>query len=213
MSSSATSQPMIHHLAIAPGVPSTRLAQVLTVKREQAPEVSVRVHEVSAGELRAGLQDGCYDVGLSLTDETDVEVDLSSQPWWRERMVAVLPAGFPLAAQAELTLDDLLRFSMLRWPAEACDALEQRISALSGGRRDGVREVTSFDMLALQVAAGYGVGVTAESRSARAGGWGITMRPLSDGPYELVTYLSWAATRSNPIAEQFIQRMSLIAAI
>ena len=211
MSSSATPQPMILHLAIAPGVPSTRLAQLLTVQRDQAPEVSVRVHEVSAGELRAGLQDGCYDVGLSLTDEADVE-GLSSQPWWRERMVAVLPAGFPLAAQAELTLDDLLRFSMLRWPAEACDALEQRISALSGGRQDAIQNVTSFDMLALQVAAGYGVGVTAESRSARAGGWGITMRPFSDGPFELVTYLSWSATRSSPIAEQFIQRMRLIAA-
>lgn len=211
MSSSATSQPVILHLAIAPGVPTNRLAQALKVQREQAPEVTVRVHEVSAGEMRAGLQDGCYDVGLSLTDEADVE-DLSSQPWWRERMVAVLPARFSLMAQADLSLDDLLRFPVLRWPAEACHALEQQLSALGGGRRDAIQEVTSFDMLALQVATGYGVGVTAESRSARAGGWGITMRPFSDGPYELVTYLSWAATRSNPIAEQFIQRMRLIAA-
>lgn len=210
MSSSATSQPVILHLAIAPGVPTNRLAQVLNVQREQAPEVTVRVHEVSAGELRAGLQDGCYDVGLSLIDEADV--DLSSQPLWRESMVAVLPAGFPLMAQADLTLDDLLRFSVLRWPAETCNALEQRIAALSGGRRAAIQDVTSFDMLALQVAAGYGVGVTAESRSARAEGWGITMRPFSDGPYKLVTYLSWATARSNPIAEPFIQRMRLIDA-
>lgn len=210
MSSSATSQPMLLHLAIAPGVPSTRLAQLLILQREQAPQVTVRVHEVSAGELRAGLQDGCYDVGLSLIDEADVE-DLSSQSWWRERMVAVLPAGSPLMAQADLTLDDLLRFSVLRWPAEVCDALEKRISALSGGRRAAIQDMTSFDMLALQVAAGYGVGVTAESRGAREG-WGITMRPLSGGSYELVTYLSWATARSNPIAEQLIQRMRLIAA-
>lgn len=205
MTSSATSQPMILHLAIAPGVPSTRWAQVLTVQREQAPEVSIVVHEVSAGELRAGLQDGCYDVGLSLTDEADVE-GLSSQPWWRERMVAVLPVGSPLMAQADLTLDDLLQFSVLRWPAEACDALEQRISALSGGRRDAIQNVTSFDMLALQVAAGYGVEVTAESRSARAGGWGITMRPFSDGPYELITHVS-TPTRCLHEVDQFVQRV------
>lgn len=210
MSPSVTSQPTALNLAIAHGVPCQRLSQVFALQREQAPEVAVKVHEVSSGELRAGLQAGWYDVGLSLTMGADL--DFSCEPLWRERMVAVLPAESPLIVQADLSLDDLLQFSVLRWPAEACDALEERLSALSGGRRDAIQDVTSFDMLALQVAAGYGVGVTAESRSDRLAGWGITMRPISDGFYELVTSLVLAASRSSPVAEQFVQRMRRIAA-
>ena len=208
MSSSATSQPMILHLGIARGVPSTRLAQLLAVQREQAPEVSVRVHEVSAGELRAGLLEGCYDVGLSLTDETDV--GLRSQPLWRERMVAVLPAGFPLMAQGDLSLDDLLQFSVLRWSAEACDALEQRISVL-GGRRDAIQQVTSFELMALLVAAGYGVGVAAESRVAKSQAWGVAACPMGDGPFDLTTWLLRHGGQPDPMVEQFTARVLQVA--
>lgn len=182
---------------------------MFALQREQAPEVAVKVHEVSAGELRAGLQAGWYDVGLSLNMGADL--DFSCEPLRRERMVAVVPAGHASLGRAGLHLEDLLQFPMLRWSAETCDALEQHMSVLFAGREPGIREVTSFEMMALLVSAGYGVGITAESRSDRLAGWGITMRPISNGSYELVTCIVLAASRSSPVAEQFVQRMRRIA--
>ncbi len=44
------------------------------------------------------------------------------------------------------------------------------------------RAMTSFEMMVPWVAAGYGVGVSAQWRSEHGHGWGIAMRPLADGP-------------------------------
>ncbi len=209
MSSSATSQSMTLNLAIAHGVPCLRLAHLFALQREQAPEVVVRVHEVSPGGLKAGIQDGAFDVGLSLANGVDPA--LLSEPLWRERMVAVVSAETTTMDEASLYLEDLFQFPVLRWSAETCDALERQISVLSAARARAIQEVTSFEMMALLVSAGYGVGITAESRSARSGGWDIRMRPISNGSYELATYLLLPAARSEPVAEQFVQRMRQFA--
>ena len=68
------------------------------------------------------------------------------------------------------------------------------------------RRVTSFEMMALWVAAGYGVGVSARSRIERAHGWGITVRPLADGPYEIVTYLQRPQGQADSVSERFERR-------
>jgi len=47
-------------------------------------------------------------------------------------------------------------------------------------------------MLALWVAAGYGIGITVQSRITRTRAWDICMRPLlsdSGNPFEVVTHM------------------------
>jgi len=44
-------------------------------------------------------------------------------------------------------------------------------------------------MLASWVATDYGVGVTAQSRINHARAWKICLRPFTDAPYEVLTYL------------------------
>ena len=56
-------------------------------------------------------------------------------------------------------------------------------------RRFSIQVVTSFEMMAMMVVAGLGVGISAHSRITQAQAWGICLRPLADGPYEVVALL------------------------
>ncbi|VFR90262.1 Regulatory protein, LysR-family [plant metagenome] len=73
--------------------------------------------------------------------------------------------------------------------------------------------MASFEMLALKVAAGYGVGISAQSRVARAHEWGISTRPLADGPYEIVTHLQRREGETSPASERFERRARQVAAM
>jgi hypothetical protein len=66
-------------------------------------------------------------------------------------------------------------------------------------------------MLALWVAAGYRVGVSAQSRIENAREWGITMRLLADGPFEIVTYVLRARTHPGSVPERFERRALQVA--
>lgn len=71
--------------------------------------------------------------------------------------------------------------------------------------------MTSFELVATWVAAGYGVGLSARSRIEHAHGWNLAMRPLADGPYEIVTHLVRPNGRVNPVAERFERRALQVA--
>ena len=196
-------------LAIAPGVPSSRFSALLALQREQEPEVAIALSKVSGEALIAELREGRYDAGMSL--HGGVGSSLNSQPLWRERMAAAMPLRYPLLNRARLTIDDLLDYPVFRWPTEVCPALDQRMSSCSPGHPRDIRDVTSFELMALWVAAGYGVGVSAQSRIARARAWGICLRPLPDDPCEIVTHLLLPAEHHTSAAERFMRRALQVA--
>ena len=200
----ATIQFSSFRLAISPGVPSSYLSALLVLQRAEEPEVNVAFSEVSAADLVAGLHEGRYDAGLSLQGLNDPP--LKSQSLWTENMAVAMPLRSPLLDQTTLTIAELQDYLVFRWEAESCSLLEQRLSALRPADRQNIRSVTSFEMMALWVAAGYGVGVSAQSRIEHARAWEITMRPLSDGPYQIVTHLLLPNRRASPISERFERR-------
>jgi len=75
-----------------------------------------------------------------------------------------------------------------------------------------VKEVTSFDLLAVLVAAGFAVGIAPRSHIARARGWGVAMRPLTNGPYLISTQLLRKANGSARAVERFAERAVKVAA-
>lgn len=208
----ATSRSPNFRLGIAPGVPSLRLSALLALQRAHEPEVMLALSEVSGEELTAGLWEGRYDAGLSLQGVAEPWV--SSQPLWSENMAVAMSLRCPLLDQAMLTIAELLAldYPVFRWQAETCPLLDQRLSSFLPGKPQKVQRVTSFELLVLWVAAGHGVGVSAQSRIEHAHAWGITMQPLSDGPYEVTTYLlrssNWPPT---PALERFGRRAHTVA--
>ena len=199
-----TSQPAHLRLAIAPGVSSSQLSALLALQRAKEPEVSIAFFEVAGDELLDGLREGRYDVGMSLQGASAPA--LETQPLWTEHMAAAMPLRFPLRDQTAITIADLQNYPIFRWEAETCSSLDRRLLSLQAADQQNLQYVTSFEMMALWVSAGYGVGVSAQSRIKHAHGWGVSMRPLDDGPYEIVTHLHRPQGQANPVSERFERR-------
>jgi DNA-binding transcriptional LysR family regulator len=49
-------------------------------------------------------------------------------------------------------------YPVYRWQAEACSLLDERLASLMPVDQKNIQRVTSFEMMALWVAAGYGIG-------------------------------------------------------
>ncbi|MDH1177225.1 LysR family substrate-binding domain-containing protein [Achromobacter mucicolens] len=204
-----TSQPAQLRLAIAPGVSSSQLSALLALQRAEEPEVSIAFSEVAGDELLDGLREGRYDVGMSLQGASDPA--LETQSLWIEHMAVAMPLRFPLLDQASLTIADLQNYPIFRWRDEACSSLDRRLLSLQAADQQNLQYVTSFEMMALWVSAGYGVGVSAQSRIKHAHGWGVSMRPLDDGSHEIVTHLHRPQGQANPVSERFERRALHVA--
>ena len=205
----ATCQSSHFRLAIASGVPSSWLSTLLALQRAEEPGVTISFFETSGEDLVTGLHEGRYDAGMSLQSVSDRS--LKSQPLWIENMAVAMPLRFSSLDPTKLTIAGLLDYPVFRWQIESCPLLDQRLSSLNAADEQNVQHVTSFEMMAMWVAAGYGVGISAQSRIEHAHGWGISMLPLSDGPYEIVTYLQWPNERASSLVERFERRALQIA--
>ena len=196
-------------LAVAPGVPSPHLSALLARQRAEEPDVALTFFEVAGDVLLEGLREGHYDAGVSLQDSGDPA--LKAQPLWTENIAVAMPMRFRLLDQAKLTIADLQDYPIYRWQAENCPLLDEKLASLMPLDQENIQQVTSFEMMALWVAAGYGVGVSARSRIEHGHGWGITMRPLADGPYEIVTYLQRPHAQTDAVFERFERRALEVA--
>src|SRR3546814_17954069 len=118
--------------------------------------------EVTGHALLQGLREGRYDVGVSLQDSSDP--DLNAQPLWAENMAVAMSASLCLPNRAKLTIADLHDYPVYRWQAEVCQPLDERLASVMPAAQEETQRVTSFEMVALWVA---------RSEERRVGkGWG-----------------------------------------
>ena len=205
----ATSQFPKLRLAIAPGVPSSRLSALLALQRAEEPEVSVAFFEVTSGELISGLHQGRYDAGVSLQAVGDPSLICHSL--WSENVALAMSLRSGLLDHAKLTISNLQDYPLFRWKPEACPMLDQQLLALAPTGKQSVQYVASFEIMALWISSGYGIGISGQSRIERAHGWGITMRPFADSLYEIGTYLQRPHGQADSVVERFERRALQIA--
>ena len=208
---SAPDQSPILRLAVSADTLSPRLASLLALQRAEEPETIILLQEVAAGDLVRGIEDGTYDVGMALA-ATTTAFAMNAQPLWADELALAVPLRSPLLAYPEVPLDALLRYPLLQWCLRACDALSKQVAARFGPEMHSVKEVTSFDLLAVLVAAGFAVGIAPRSHIARARGWGVAMRPLANGPYLIGTQLLRKSDGSARAVERFAERAVKVAA-
>lgn len=190
---------------------SPRLASLLALQRAEEPATLILPQEVAAGDMIRGLEEGTYDAGIALAGTMAVSA-MNAQPLWSDELALAVPLRSPLLAYTEVPLDALLHYPLLQWCLRACDALSQQVTARFGPEMHPVKEVTSFDLLAVLVAAGFAVGIAPRSHIARARGWGVAMRPLANGPYLIGTQLLRKPHGSAPAVERFAERAEKVAA-
>ncbi|MCC4113966.1 LysR family substrate-binding domain-containing protein [Aromatoleum toluclasticum] len=208
---SASNQPSILKLAVAADVLSPQLATLLALQRAEEPETVIVLQEVASGDLVYGLEDGRYDIGMMLA-ATTTPLALNSQPLWVDELALAIPLRSPLLAHAEVSLDALLHYPLLRWCLRACDALSQQVDALFGSEERSAQEIASFELMVVLVAAGYGVGIAPRSCVVQARCRGVAMRPLANGPYLIRTQLLQSSHECAPAVRRFAERAAKVTA-
>lgn len=204
-----SSLPSALTLGVSSGTFPAQLAALLALQRAEEPETPILLKEVSPGDLLQGLETGRYDAGI--TWAIPASPTLSSQPFWRDQLAVALPALSPLLACASIPLEELLRYPMIGWCPQACEALSLQVEALIG-HLDAAFTATTFELMTVLVAAGYGIGLAPRERVSQARQWGVVMRPLAEGPHWIGMSLLRLACGATPAVERFARRAERIAA-
>ncbi len=195
----AAGQANSYHLAICDGLTQPRLAAFLANLREEQPEISVRISEVTLAEQLRGLRDGTFDIGFSrMSSAVD---DIVSVPLWQERLVLAIPRRHPLLAYARVPLEELLRYPLVGCHPEVCEGYFHSIENLLRGssvQPTFVEQATSLSMLMTLVAAGYGVGFVTTPQSDACKCSDVVTRPISMQSPMLTTFLLRKMRKDTP---------------
>ncbi|MFC6287654.1 LysR family transcriptional regulator [Nocardioides sp. GCM10027113] len=167
---------------------STLLVPAVSAFQGSSPGASVEVVHVQQAEIDLGLGDGSLDLGLvTVLGADEPPLGLVDSTLAHGRPVVVLPAEHPLAAQDEVTVDQLRReqFVMMR-PGYLMHDLAQRVF---GSRLPATCHSTDgAEMGKVMVAEGLGVTLL-PTFSITGDPWEsaglITHRPLAEDPSSL----------------------------
>ncbi len=148
-------------------VPSTLyglLPELIRRFRQAAPGIEVGVSEFITMEQAGALKLGRIDVGfgrLQLNDPAIASVTLFNEP-----LLAALPMGHPLLAQASIGLADLAQAGLIVYPARPRPSYADQVLAIlaeRGLRPAVVKEANEMQTALGLVAAGIGVALVPAS--------------------------------------------------
>ncbi|MBB5236156.1 LysR family transcriptional regulator [Deinococcus budaensis] len=181
------------------------LPEIVRSFREQFPNVSVDLRELTAQEQEAALRGGMIDVGLMLLPVRDPALD--SRPLWRQPLVAALPAGHRLARRRRLRIGDLAHEPFVFFPrhlrATYFDQVMRWCSG-AGFTPNVVQEAIEIPTLLSLVAAGVGVFLPIEF-FGRLSLPGVVYRPVEDAPVvEIVAVWRREEPGGGPIVRAFL---------
>jgi DNA-binding transcriptional LysR family regulator len=207
-----------HHgtlrIGLSGNVGRTRLASLLALCRQEAPEVSVRLTELPLSQLLRGLDAGLFDAGVAPVGH--VEGEIVAAPLWRDAFLVALPARHPLLAYKEVPLREVVNYSLVLCDPHACDGCYGQREHLfrSVEVQPVVAEYVSTHSLMLAlVAAGYGVGLSSAAHLESGVQTDVVARPLAEPHAVLTTYLLWPRGDIQKPLRQFIDRAERVAGV
>lgn len=180
------------------------LPRVVRAYRKRFPGVTVALRELSPNEQLAALKEERIQVGLM---RLPLKVAmLASTPFYREPLVAVLPAEHPLASRKRIPLKALAKDPFIIVPRS--QGLGGEDLVLGACLRAGFTPLVAQEALELQsvigyVAAGFGVSLlpSASRRLAHGGVAFVTLAP----PVEQVEMASvYLAGNQSPLLAGFL---------
>jgi DNA-binding transcriptional LysR family regulator len=163
--------------------------------RKQWPGVDVRLIERGSNLTVASVKNGSIDLGVVVTNLADVS-GLQSVVIERLRVVAAVPAAWPVAAQRSIRIDDLAQYPLIMFPQQMSQPV---FAAFEAARREAglSPRVTQqarhpYTMLNL-VANELGIGLMLDS-ARYLPVQGVTFIDIEDvpGSYETEVSLVWA---------------------
>jgi DNA-binding transcriptional LysR family regulator len=181
--------------------------------RRARPGVALELRErATVDQLRAVLA-GVADVGL-VRPPIDDDGVLSAQTVLRERTIAALPAGHPLASLTRVPIRRLAAEPLVQFPRDQAPGFHDLLIGALAGTGAGPRVIQyAPEMLTIigLVAAGTGVSLVPESVKRLALD-GVTYRPVSGAPRSELVAITRAGDQSS-LVRAFVSEAAGAAAV
>jgi DNA-binding transcriptional LysR family regulator len=120
-----------------------------------------------------------------------------------------LPARSPLLVHSQIPLEEVVDYPLIMWCPLACKEISRQVHDLLTSVKDAVeivQYVPSFELMAVLVAAGYGIGLSGRAHIAADRNSQIVMRPLRGQPPQLTTHLVYLEMLECPRVRRFARR-------
>lgn len=158
---------------------SAELPRTLGAFLIENPDLDVELQELSSDSVIDSLRRGTADLGI-VADYVDT-AGLVVRPWRDDRLVALLPARWPMGRRRSITFGELLERPLIGLSRHSGLTRFLAAQASRSGRvpRHRVR-LGGFDAIAALVAAGVGAAVMPQSAATRYSGAGTRVIALSD---------------------------------
>ncbi|HCE5827406.1 TPA: LysR family substrate-binding domain-containing protein [Pseudomonas aeruginosa] len=194
-------------IAVSFGAITAPLAELLAKQRAEEPGTEILLIETTFSDQTQGLEDGRYDLAFAVAPAT--KPTLHAEMLWRDEIAVAVPPRSPLLEFEEIPLQRAAQYPLVLWSTEHCPPLCQKVQELLDSANTALNiidHVKSFELMAVLVAAGYGIGFAGKSRIDAARKLGVVMRPLAGSPNDLSTYLLRTHNAPSSFTERLIKR-------
>lgn len=195
-------------IALSDGLVPQRLAALLSLCREQEPEVDIRLFEIPLAKQIQGLRSDLYDAGFARSDE--VGEGILSTAVWNDPIVLAVPARHPLLIHKSIPLEEVVHYPLVLCHPQACEGHYRQIERLlrTVQKLPVVAEhVATVELMLALVSAGYGLGFACEAQMAACRHAEVVLRPLAGTPPPLTTYLLRPDTEPSAQLSRFVERV------
>jgi len=177
------------------------ITSLLSTWRCNHPNVLLTVFEMNDRDLAAALEERRVDVALMMSHT--VWPRAASVPLYRDRLLAALPVGHPVAEEPSVTWDALREEIILvqGWE-ESQAARELYASFLGSGVRFHTHAASKQSVFAL-VGAGFGVTLATAGQSEAAFP-GVVFKPIDDPDASVQIVLAWLPELEDATVGRFV---------
>ena len=178
--------------------------ELLREFRDHAPDITLRLQEGGTSEQLRQLEDGRLDVGFVRAPRLPAE--LTKETVMEEPVMVALPDLHPLAAQTDVTLDDLRGQPLVLLTRVGSPGLRAALAEtidLLGGEDNIVQEASEMHTLIGLVAAGAGISLVPESVRALMRR-GVSYRAIVGDRPSVVLEMAWRRADESPLLAAFL---------
>lgn len=190
-------------VGIIPTVSGIDVPDTLRRFRLDHAAVRVRLHVGGSDELVAGIRTGDVDVAVLGLPDGVVPDGVRSKVIRRDRHVAIVSKGHPLAERASVDLTRLADETFVDFPIDTPGRAQTDLAFGDAGlERDVAFEVMAIDVLAALVRSGLGIALL-PSAVAPANDPDLVVVPVRGGPSR-AEHLAWSDFNPSPAAVAFL---------
>ncbi|MFD0889732.1 LysR substrate-binding domain-containing protein, partial [Streptosporangium algeriense] len=195
-------------VGLIPTVAAVDIPEALRVFRERYPHVRISLRVGASEDLTEQVRQGTDDVAFLGLPTTARPEGVAVRELARDRLVAVVSPGHPLAAEPTVTLRRFAREVFVDFPAGTAGRIQfDQAFAAAGLSRDVAFEVTTADYVTRLVGPGLAVAMLPSAYVPQL--TGVVTVEVTDAPTR-VEYVIWSRSGHTPAAAAFLAVLGVV---